>query len=117
LQPSEGSSTTQHQLGSGSNNISVPQQQEFYAAHLCNPWLQLQHLQHLKQLQLVNPCGSVQDELLPALAGLRSLRSLGLVKVPQALFEQLLDPGQGVRCGRGLGQLQHLTGLTRLELG
>uniref|UniRef100_A0A383W353 F-box domain-containing protein n=1 Tax=Tetradesmus obliquus TaxID=3088 RepID=A0A383W353_TETOB len=95
----------------------APQQQEYYASHLCNPWLQLQHLQQLQQLQLVNPCGSVQEDLLPALAGLRGLRSLALVKVQQALFEQLLDPGQGLRCGKGLGQLRHLAGLTRLELG
>ncbi|WIA08152.1 hypothetical protein OEZ85_007607 [Tetradesmus obliquus] len=81
------------------------------------PAHELQHLQQLQQLQLVNPCGSVQEELLPALAGLRGLRSLALVKVQQALFEQLLDPGQGSRCGKGLGQLRHLAGLTRLELG
>jgi hypothetical protein len=113
------SSSSHSQLNSADNSCSAPQQQqqEYYASHLCNPWLQLQHLRHLQQLQLVNPCGSVQDDLLPALAGLAGLRSLGLVKVQQALFEQLLDPGQGVRCGKGLGQLQHLTGLTRLELG
>jgi hypothetical protein len=115
------SSSSRSQLDSVGNSSDAPQQQqqqqEYYVAHLCNPWLQLQHLRHLQQLQLVNPCGSVQEELLPALAGLAGLRSLGLVKVQQALFEQLLDPGQGVRCGKGLGQLQHLTGLTRLELG
>jgi hypothetical protein len=118
-------SSSQCQPEDVGNSSNVPQhhhhhhdqQQEYYASHLCNPWLQLQHLRHLQQLQLVNPCGSVQEELLPALAGLAGLRSLGLVKVQQALFEQLLDPGQGVRCGKGLGQLQHLTGLTRLELG
>lgn len=112
--PMDDSSNSQDDPNS---STAAPQQQEYYASHLCNPWLQLQHLQQLQQLQLVNPCGSVQEELLPALAGLRGLRSLALVKVQQALFEQLLDPGQGSRCGKGLGQLRHLAGLTRLELG
>ncbi|WIA28226.1 hypothetical protein OEZ86_010782 [Tetradesmus obliquus] len=81
----------------------------------------LGRLQQLRSLEF--DCSFLQGGSSSAAAScitsprLRGLRSLALVKVQQALFEQLLDPGQGSRCGKGLGQLRHLAGLTRLELG